>query len=132
VFKTIFLALRARGAQDWSTGLAISAKHGGAADKIEFHHIFPKAYLRRERPDLESRTIDDIANLAFIGAKTNKDIRDRSPRAYSADYERGLLEAQLVDFENDGFEADAFESFVGERRKALAAELNRFLGLPES
>lgn len=132
VFKTIFLALRARGAQDWSTGLAISAKHGGAADKIEFHHIFPKAYLRRERPDLESRTVDDIANLAFIGAKTNKDIRDRSPLSYSADYERGLLEAQLVDFKNGGFEAGAFESFVSERRKALSAELNRFLGLPES
>lgn len=132
VFKTIFLALRARGARDWSTGLAISAKHGGAADKIEFHHIFPKAYLRRERPELEQRAVDDLANLAFIGAKTNKDIRDRSPREYVADFERDLLDAQLVHFEADGFEADAFEAFIDRRRKALAEELNHFLGLADS
>lgn len=131
VFKTIFLALRARGARDWSTGLSISAKHGGAADKIEFHHIFPKAYLRRERPELPQRTIDDIANLAFIGAKTNKDIRDRAPRVYAPEYETGILAAQLIDFVSDGDTADKYEAFLVERRGKLAAEINRFLGLSE-
>ncbi len=80
VFKTMFLLFRDRNAQDWASGLQISPKVKGAADKIEFHHIFPKAYMGRERPDLEARLIDDIANLAFISAKTNKEIRDRAPK----------------------------------------------------
>jgi len=132
VFKTIFLALRARGARDWATGLAISPKHGGAADKIEFHHVFPKAYLRRTRPELEPRTVDDIANLAFIGAKTNKDIRDRAPLDYVSDYEPGMLAVQLVEIGPDGGAAKDFETFVNARRDKLAEVINDFLGLGES
>jgi hypothetical protein len=132
VFKTIFLALRARGARDWSTGLAISPKHGGAADKIEFHHVFPKAYLRRTRPELDSRTVDDIANLAFIGAKTNKDIRDRAPLDYVGDYEPGMLAVQLVEIARHGGSAKDFEKFVDARRHKLADVINDFLGLAAS
>lgn len=132
VFKTIFLALRAKNARDWATGLAISPKHGGAADKIEFHHVFPKAYMRRARPELESRTVDDIANLAFIGAKTNKDIRDRAPLDYAGDYEPEMLAVQLVEITQDCGAAKDFEKFVYARRDKLAGVINDFLGLTGS
>lgn len=129
VFKTIFMAFRSQGARDWSTNLAISTKHAGTADKIEFHHIFPKACMKRERPDVEPREVDDIANLAFIGAKTNKEIRDRAPNEYAGDYAASLLETQRISF-TDGTDApDQFERFVENRRALLATEINRFLGL---
>jgi hypothetical protein len=128
-FKTLFLAFRRDGARDWKTNLQISPKHIGAADKIEFHHIFPKALMRKARPDLESRAVDDIANLAFISAKTNKDIRDRAPSKYAKDYRAKLLSVQLVSFEEGTDEPSGFEKFIGIRRVAIAQRLNEFLGL---
>lgn len=128
-FKTIFLALKARGARDWATNLAISPKHGGAADKIEFHHIYPKAYLRRTRPDIDGRDVDDIANLAFISARTNKDIRDRPPYEYAVDYDPELLKAQLISLAPDNDSPADFERFVAFRRTELARAINSFLGL---
>ena len=126
-FKTIFLAFRERGARDWATNLAISPKHGGAADKIEFHHIFPKAYMKKVRPEVEPRDVDDIGNLAFIGSKTNKQILDKGPQEYGATVSPDLLDAQLVSFVGGAGESDNFESFVENRRQAMAEALNRFL-----
>ena len=128
-FKTLFLAFRAAGAVDWATHLVISPKHKGKADAIEFHHVFPKAYMKRERPDVDSRDVDDIANLAFIGAKTNKTISDSSPREYCVAFKAADLAKQLVDFEDGGDVAKDFEAFVSRRRKAMAATLNSFLGV---
>lgn len=127
LFKTMFLMFRADKASDWASNLQISPKLAGSSDKIEFHHIFPKAYLKRARPDVEPRRVDDIANLAFIGAQTNKQIRDRSPRQYRVDYEPARLEAQLVHL--DGMDdGDQFEVFIERRRQALALKINAYLG----
>lgn len=131
-FKTLFLAFRAKGAKDWATNLEISPKHSGSADKIEFHHIFPKAYMKKARAGVEPREVDDIANLAFIGAKTNKEIRDRAPQEYASDYASDLMAAQLVSFPDGTDAPEQFERFLEIRRAALASEINRFLGLPET
>lgn len=128
-FKTLFLALKQKGARDWATNLAISPKHGGAADKIEFHHIYPKAHLRKTRPDLESREVDDMANLAFISGKTNKEIRDRAPHLYVHDFDPHLLRVQHVDPNSMTDSAADFEVFLAQRRASLAQEINTFLGL---
>lgn len=128
-FKTLFLALRSGGARDWKTNLEISPKHSGSADRIEFHHIFPKAFMKKARPDLEAADVDDLANLAFISAKTNKDIRDRAPSEYAADYDAELLAVQLVTFGDGTDEPSEFERFLDLRRTAIAERLNGFLGL---
>jgi len=126
-FKTIFAMMRMQGARDWATQLAISAKHKGKTDQIEFHHIFPKAHLRRVRPDVHERIVDDIANLAFIGSSTNKIISDRSPSEYRKDFDEALLEIQNV-LLNDGLDqAESFEEFLTLRRQMLAAQLNAYL-----
>lgn len=130
-FKTMFLAFRANGAQDWTTGLKISPKHADKADKIEFHHIFPKAYMRKARPDLDPRLVDDIANLAFIGAKTNKEINAHAPKDYAAWFSAEQLRAQLVEFPDGTDDHEKFETFIENRRSALAQEINKFLGFNE-
>ena len=126
-FKTLFLALRIKGAVDWGTHLVISPKHKGKSDAIEFHHVFPKAYMKRERPELDNRTVDDIANLAFIGAKTNKTISDGSPREYASAFHAADLAMQLVVLNSSCDVASKFEKFIERRRKAMALELNAFL-----
>jgi hypothetical protein len=47
LFKTMFLAFRANGAKDWRSNLAISIDHSGSHHRLQFHHIFPKAQLRK-------------------------------------------------------------------------------------
>ena len=128
-FKTMFLAFRAAEARDWKTSLKIGANHAGKADAIEYHHLFPKAYLRREKPHLISGQVDDIANLAFIGSETNKIISDRAPSEYKTDFSAEVMGRQLVDFSHGLDAAEDFEQFITKRRAAIAARLNEFIGV---
>jgi len=129
VFRAMFLLFKENGADDWATSLRISPKHANSADKIEFHHIFPRAVLKRERKDLQDGDINDIANYAFIGSTTNKQISDKTPAAYRLNYPTARLGAQLVRFEDWGDHPDDFEKFIQQRRAAIAADLNTFVGL---
>jgi hypothetical protein len=129
IFKTMFLLFKDHGAEDWATSLKISPKHAHSADKIEFHHVFPKAYLKRERPDLADSAINDIANFAFIGSTTNGQIRDKAPADYRLTYPAPRLQTQLVEFDAWGDKATHFETFIQQRRAAIAARLNAFVGI---
>jgi len=128
IFKTMFLAFRDADARDWKTNLKISAKHAGIADVIEYHHVFPKAYLRREHPLLPAALVDDIANLAFIGAETNKKISDKAPSEYRENFSDEVLAPQLVDFNDGRAEASGFDNFIAHRRSAISQRLNEFIG----
>ncbi|MBK6856124.1 MAG: DUF262 domain-containing protein [Microthrixaceae bacterium] len=129
VFKAMFLLFKACEAKDWATSLLLSPKHANRADKIEFHHIYPKAYLKAERPELSDREINDIANLAFIGSTTNKQISAKTPSVYRQSYPPDAFEAQLIDFDEWGEEATDYESFLAARRVAIADALNEFHGV---
>lgn len=47
LFKTMFLAFRASDARDWHSNLAIALDHTGSTHRLQFHHIFPKAILKK-------------------------------------------------------------------------------------
>ena len=126
-FKTMFLAFRKDDARDWSTNLAISPKHSGAADKIEYHHIFPKAYLRKVRPDVPRASVDDIANLAFISGATNRKISSKAPSEYRKPFPIEAFEAQQIDFKDGLDSPDQFENFAKKRRALVAKRINKFL-----
>jgi hypothetical protein len=128
VFKTMFLAFRESNACDWKTNLKISAKHAGKADTIEYHHVFPKAYLRKEIENITKMQVDDISNLAFIGSETNKKIGARAPKEYRQDFSAEVLRKQQVDFYEDLDTSDKFDEFIKIRRSAIAARLNEFIG----
>lgn len=130
LFKTMFLAFRAGGARDWHSNLAISLGHRGAGHRLQFHHIFPKAILKSS---YTAREADDIANLAFIGGKTNRQISDKAPEKYFP----GLIqksgiapfEAQCIPTDDNLLSADAYKQFLSERRKLVSRRLNAFLGV---
>ena len=130
-FRTMFLAFREDKARDWSTNLEISPKHHGRSDAIEYHHIFPKAYMKRTRPDVDRAFVDDIANLAFIGSDTNKKISARAPSDYKTDFEQSHFANQQISFENGLDEPAMFENFIEVRRRKIAQRLNQFLGVKE-
>lgn len=131
LFKTMFLAFKAAGAKDWKSQLTIALSHSGNQHRLQFHHIFPKALLRDK---YTSREADDIANLAFIGGKTNRGISDKPPAVYlPALVEKiggGQFANQCIPIESSLLELNGYKAFLAERRKLIAARLNQFLGNP--
>ena len=129
LFKTMFLAFQAAGAKDWQTQLAITLSHVGSAHQLQFHHIFPKALLKKS--GYGTREIDDIANLAFIGGRANRRISDKPP----ADYIPELMAtngeqpftSQCIPTDQSLLSPDHYRSFLAERRRRIAERLNAFL-----
>jgi hypothetical protein len=126
----MFLAFRAAGAKDWKSQLAIALSHAGNQHRLQFHHIFPKAVLKG---GFTQREADDIANLAFIGGKTNRSISDKDPHLYFPTIlEKSGAEAfaiQCIPLSTDLLVKDNYKAFLAERRKLIAARLNEFLGV---
>jgi len=124
----MFLAFRAAGAKDWRSNLAISLDHSGAQHRLQFHHIFPKAQLKS---GYTAREADDIANLAFIGGKTNRTISDKPPAVYLpsliAQHGHEPFAAQAIPTDLPLLEVSSYKAFLAERRKRIAARLNAFL-----
>jgi hypothetical protein len=133
LFKTMFLAFRAGGARDWTSNLLISLDHSGAQHRLQFHHFFPKALLTKS--GFSAREADDIANLTFIGGRTNRKISDKSPAVYLADFLAkqgdGLLALQGIPSDPALLGTESYRAFLSERRVLLATMLNDFLGVGE-
>ena len=128
----MFLAFKADGAKDWNTNLEISVNHGGKQDKLQFHHIFPTAYMKKQAKLMELPNTDDIANLAFIGGKTNREISDKAPIDYLKKILEGpgkiQLEKQAIPTDPELLKPEAFAEFLSQRRELVAKRLNNFIG----
>lgn len=129
LFKTMFLAFRDAGAKDWRSNLAIALDHKGATHKLQFHHIFPKAVLKKH---YTSREADDIANLSFIGGKTNRQILATPPKAYLPEYIEKLghnaFQTQCIPTDPALLDVGDYKKFLVERRRLISERLNEFLG----
>lgn len=127
-FKTIFTLMHRNRARDWNTDLVISMKHPGKKDKIEFHHIFPKNFLKEK---YDRREINDISNLTFIGKVTNIQISDQNPEVYLSKIvkERGIeiLKEHCIPMEKELWKIDRFIDFTDKRRELLLKLINDYL-----
>jgi hypothetical protein len=128
LFKTMFLAFRDSGAKDWRSNLAIALDHSGSQHRLQFHHIFAKAVLKSS---YTAREADDIANLAFIGGKTNRIISDKAPEIYIPPLieKAGAsgFEAQCIPTNPELLTLGGYKIFLAKRRLAIADRLNEFL-----
>lgn len=129
LFKTMFLAFRDAGAKDWKSKLIIALSHVGNQHRLQFHHIFPKAVLKGA---YTQREVDDIANLAFIGGKTNRSISDKEPHLYFPEVlgksGETAFTSQCIPQSETLLAKEQYKAFLVERRKLIAARLNDFLG----
>ena len=130
LFKTMFLAFREAGAKDWNSNLAIALSHKGAHHRLQFHHIFPKAVLKGY---FTPREADDIANLAFISGKTNRQISDKPPAKYFPALQgragAAAFRAQCIPTTPSLLTVKAYREFLAKRRKEITRRLNHFLGV---
>ncbi len=130
MFSMLYIALKASGAKDWKTGLSLSDEHLGSAHRIQYHHIFPKSLL----PDAgyEKSEINEIANMAFIGGKTNREIRNKKPIDYLekeiiAKRGQDALTTQLVPTDRELWRIENYRDFLADRRRRIAEAINKFM-----
>src|SRR5579885_283435 len=118
-----YVLARNNQAQDWFNSVVI-----GSNQKLELHHIFPKEVLR-ENYDLkaDSRTVDSVANLAFLSQRANSRIRSKPPAEYLPTIDQHNLRSQYVPLESALWTLDRFEDFLLQRRPLLADAVNQLL-----
>jgi hypothetical protein len=129
LFRLMFQALKAAGACDWMTAVKISPTSFGAEHKLQFHHIFPRAVLKGH---YSKAMVNDIANLAFIGGRTNRTISAKAPSEYLASVitKQGAqsMEMQCVPQDVDLWKVERYPDFLSARRKLLVERMNSFIG----
>jgi len=130
LFKTMFLAFQAAKAKDWRSNLAIALDHSGAQHRLQFHHIFPRALMKRA--GRTPREIDVIANLSFISGKTNRQISDKEPLQYFPMWleknGEAPFDAQCIPTNGALLSVAAYDAFLEERCRLVAKRLNEYLG----
>ena len=103
----------------------------GDDHEIQIHHIFPKALLRELK--VKRKDIDEIANLAFLAAKPNRQISKQMPEKYLAeiaDKHPDRLKAQCIPMDRNLWKLNRYQEFLAERRLLLADAINRLIESP--
>jgi len=97
-------------------------------NKKEYHHIFPKAFLRNKGVDKEQ--INCMANFCILPSSPNKKISDSPPSTYfftqkylfspeSVFKDEGILESNLLPQEPNIYQQDDYKSFIQRRSELL-------------
>jgi hypothetical protein len=124
-----YLALKHAGATDWNTGLGLSLAHQGHLHYVEYHHIFPRAVLRKA--DYDKSEINEIANMAFISGRANRRISAKPPVIYLASVieNRGenALQTQAIPLNTSMWATERYREFLERRREMLAQAVNDFV-----
>lgn len=130
LFSTSYLALKSRGAKDWRSGLGLSLTHQGKMHYIEYHHIFPKSLLADAGYD--KAEINEIANIAFISGRANRDILNKEPKKYFpekivAKHGEDALVTHLIPTDSALWELSRYREFLEWRRQRLTEAVNELL-----
>lgn len=129
LFSLAYLALKAAGAKDWYSGLGLSLAHQGRLHFIQFHHIFPKALLRKH--GFEKAEINEIANMAFVTGQTNRRLATKPPEEYFPKIveKQGshALVSQAIPLTPDLLRVENYRKFLETRRVELARLMNEHL-----
>jgi hypothetical protein len=125
-YPVLYMLTRMGEAQDWGTGLPLKSSLLGKMNRLEVHHIFPKARLyksKHNRPDVNA-----LANFCFLTKDTNLNISDRLPEDYFPEIESkhpGALASQWVPTDPVLWKIERYLDFLEARKALLAAEANR-------
>lgn len=125
-YPVLYLLTRMGEAKDWGTGLPLKRSLLGTMNKLEVHHIFPKAQLYKhkyKRPEVNA-----LANFCFQTKETNLEITKRLPEEYFPAFEErhpGCLASQWIPTDANLWKIKNYQEFLAARRELLAAETNR-------
>lgn len=125
----IYLLAFKNDAQDWNTdGYRIRAEAVGSYEP-EWHHIFPRKWLRDNVPGIDRKIIDSVANMAVISGGANRKIAAKAPKDYIAELNlaaRGLLDQQAIP-DPTFVEPKQYQDWLRGRAERLAQASNQYL-----
>ena len=127
-YPVLYLLTRTGGARDWGTGLELKANLLGAMNRLEVHHIFPKAQLYKR--DYRRAEVNAIANFCLLTKDTNLAISDRLPEEYFLEIESahpGALASQWIPMDTALWKVENYRDFLEARKTLLANETNTLL-----
>jgi hypothetical protein len=131
IFNIFYASVRAQGAKDWTNpAVSLYSKSVGYNNKLQRHHIFPKAFLYKKyngNNSIHKSIINEIANIAFITQQSNMEILDRDPNEYLPKIDASQLRSQFVPTDESLYTIDTYENFLEARRELLCKGINKFL-----
>jgi len=125
-YPVLYLLTRMGEARDWGTGLPLRASLLGKMNRLEVHHIFPKAQLYKR--DYYRSEVNALSNFCFLTKDTNLSISDRLPEQYFPEVEQrhpGALASQWIPNDPDLWKTENYRDFLEARKELLAAEANK-------
>ena len=131
IFNIFYTSVRAQGAKDWTNpALSLYSKSVGYNNRLQRHHIFPKAFLYEKyngNNSIHKAMINEIANIAFITQQSNMEILDNDPIKYLPEIDATQLRKQFVPTDEELYSLDTYEQFLEARRELLCKGINKFL-----
>ena len=131
IYNLFYCSVRAQNAKDWTNPvLSLYSKSIGYNNKLQRHHIFPKAFLYKKYNSgnsIQKALVNEIANIAFITQQSNMDILDGDPAEYLPKIDAEQLRKQFVPTDSSLYTVDNYELFLEKRRKKLTDGINSFL-----
>jgi hypothetical protein len=128
-YPLLYMMTRACHAKDWAhPELELSENLLGRMSRLELHHIFPKALLKKHgysRPEVNA-----IANFTFLTKETNLLVSDRDPAEYLQEFASKhprALESHWIPLDKELWKVKNYGEFLAERRRLLAKAANKFL-----
>lgn len=123
-YFTLFFALDFAKAKDWLSHFSIRN-----LPNIEFHHIFPKNFLKKHH--ISKSKINDPRNIAIISQKVNRKIKDKSPSQYFQDkniiYSKDQIYTQFIPTDSSLLDINNYEKFKSKREKLIKDKLNKYI-----
>ncbi len=129
-YPVLYLLTRMGEARDWGSGLPLKASLLGKHSRLEVHHIFAKARLKKPKGRYKRPQINALANFCFQTKDTNLNISDRLPEEYFPEVEAnhpGALASQWVPMDEKLWKIENYLEFLEARKVLLAEAVNRRL-----
>ena len=133
-YPMTYIVARSKGATDWFDDMKLYSKNIGIRYSLENHHIFPQAVLYKSGYDssnsTDKRTVNELANLAFLTKKSNLRISKTKPLKYLEEIEKRspqALKRQFVPIKKELWDVKRFDDFLDARRKTIAKEINKYM-----
>lgn len=127
-YPLLYMLTRVWKAKDICSGLELSGHLLGKDSRLEVHHVFPKAQLKKKgfsRPEINA-----IANFTFLTRESNEAISDREPADYLDEFSEknpGAVESHWIPTDRKLWRIENYREFLAARRELLARAANDLL-----
>lgn len=108
------------------------------ASSKNYHHYFPKSWLKKNYKDWEYFYVNHIVNITIVDDFLNKrTIKTKSPKVYMKTFVKhnedlkSTMKSHLIDIDKDGVLDNDYDKFYHSRLKRITKALNKFIITPE-